>query len=194
MNDIAAVVLAAGASRRMGIPKQLVAVDGRPMLVRIVECVLAAGVDPVIIVLGAYADEIRLLLAGKPVTVVMNRQWEEGLASSLRAGLAAVGQAEAVLFVPADMPRLTPGAIRAIIDEYRATGKTIIVPTCRGQRGNPVLFARSWFPQLAQLRGDVGGRVLVAAHQADVHAVEIGDEGILLDIDTPDDLSKKRRD
>ncbi len=87
------------------------------------------------------------------------------------------------------MPHLTPTVIRAIIEGYRSTGKTIVVPTCHGQRGNPVLFARCWFSELAQLRGDIGGRLLVAAHQAEVHSVEVGDECILFDIDTPDDLS-----
>ena len=185
---IAAVILAAGASRRMGQPKQLLLVDGEPMLARVVDAVVTAGLDQVIVVLGASAEQAQPLLAGKAITIVHNPDWPEGMASSLRIGLAAVSpQAEAALFTPADLPRLLPTTIQHIIDHYHSTGKSVIIPSYHGRRGNPVLFARSLFPELMALRGDVGGRAVFAAHPEQVAMLEVSDAGILLDIDTPDE-------
>ncbi len=188
---IAAVILAAGSSQRMGRAKQLLPVDGAPMLARVTDAVLAAGLDQVVIVLGAGADALAPVLVGQAATIVINRAWSEGIASSLRAGLASVSpECDAVLFVPADMPRLSPAALRAIGTRFEATGKAIVIPTHQGQRGNPVLFARRLFAELAGLQGDRGGRVLFAGHAADIELVEIDDDGILLDVDTPADYER----
>jgi molybdenum cofactor cytidylyltransferase len=198
MTAVAAVVLAAGGSRRMGQPKQLLLVDGQPMVTRVVQAVLAAGLSDVVVVLGAAADEVQPELAGLPVRLTVNKAWREGMASSLRAGLALVSPtAEAALFVPADLPRLTAQTITAVVDCFAGTGKPIVIPTWQGCRGNPVLFARRLFPELLAVQGDQGGRALFASHQQDIALVEVGDEGILLDVDTPEQyksaLSDKHR-
>jgi len=191
---IAAIVLAAGGSQRMGQPKQLLPVGGQPMVGRVVDTVLAAGIEQVIVVLGSSANEVQRALAGKPVTLIVNPHWQEGIASSLRAGLSPiVAQADAVLFVPADMPRLSAPPIQAVVARFLSTGKAIVAPTCNGRRGNPVLFARPLFAELMRLRGDAGGRTLFAAHADDIELVEVGDEGILLDIDTPDEYDRMLR-
>jgi molybdenum cofactor cytidylyltransferase len=187
----AAIILAAGESQRMGRPKQLLPVHSKPMLLHVVETVLSARLDQVIVVLGASAATIQPVLAATNVTIAINDDWREGLASSLRAGLERVSpRAEAALFVPADLPRLTTRTIQAIIACRKPSGKSIVIPTCRGCRGNPVLFARSLFPELLGLHGDQGGRALFASHQADIELVEVGDEGILLDVDTPADYKQ----
>jgi molybdenum cofactor cytidylyltransferase len=188
---ISAIILAAGASQRMGRPKQLLPVAGVPMLVRAVDAVLRAQLDQVIVVLGSSAGVISPVLAGKPVTAVINEEWQEGIASSIRAGLAQVVEAsQAALFVPADLPYLAPATIDAVCSHYLASGKPIVIPTCRGQRGNPALFARALFPELQALHGDRGGRVLFGAHQDDIAMIEVGDEGILVDVDTLDDYGR----
>jgi molybdenum cofactor cytidylyltransferase len=185
-----AVILAGGASRRMGRPKQLLMVNGQPMLLRVVDAVLEAGLSQVIVVLGASAGEIAPALLTRPVVIVTNPGWEEGIASSLRAGVASVdSRSSAAVFVPADMPRLSPAIILAIVSHFQATGKHIVIPTCGGRRSNPVLIARTLFPELIALRGDVGGRAIFAAHGADIAEIEVSDAGILSDLDTPSDYA-----
>jgi molybdenum cofactor cytidylyltransferase len=188
---VAAIILAAGGSQRMGRAKQTMLIDGQPMLLRVADAVLAAGLDEVIVVLGASAGEIMPVLTGRPLTIVVNPLWEEGMASSLRAGLAHVSAVvDAALFVPADMPRLSPALLRTIVAQWRAGGALIAVPTCNGKRGNPVLFARPLFADLLALHGDQGGRALFAGHAHEIALIETGDAGVLFDVDTPDDYSK----
>ena len=186
--QVSAVILAGGASRRMGQPKQLLPVDGRPMLARVVDAALQANLAQVIVVLGAGAGDIAPALSGRAVTIVINPNWQAGMASSLRAGLAAVApHSEAALFIPADMPRLSAGVLQAIVWHFQTSHKGLVIPTCNGRRGNPVLIARSFFPELMALDGDVGGRAIVAAHPLDVAEVELNDDSILFDVDTPAD-------
>lgn len=188
--SISAVVLAAGGSQRMGRAKQLLPVDGQPMLAHLVDTVLASGLEEVIVVLGAAASEAGAAIAGKRVQVIVNPGWAEGMASSLRTGLGLVSpRAEAVLFVPADLPQLQASTIQAIVVHFLATRRPIIIPTYRGQRGNPVLFARSLFLELLALSGDSGGRSLFGRHHEDIALLEAGDSGILLDVDTPEDYA-----
>jgi molybdenum cofactor cytidylyltransferase len=196
--QVSAVILAGGASRRMGRPKQLLLVDGRPMLLHVVDAALQARLAQVIVVLGSNAGEIAPELRDRPATIVVNPGWQEGMSSSLRAGLAAVlPDSSAALFIPADMPRLSPGVLQTIVahfqESYVQTSGSqqphggIVIPTYQGRRGNPVLIARSFFPELMALSGDTGGRAIVAAHPADVAEIEVNDNSILLDVDTPAD-------
>ena len=185
---VSAVVLAAGGARRLGRLKQLLPWGGRTMIEHVVDTVLASTVDEVVVVLGCQAAAVQPTLANLPVRGVVNAAWVEGLATSLRAGLAAVSpQAEAALFVLGDQPRLTAQTIDRLLAHYRATRCPIVVPVYRGRRGNPVLFARSLFPELLTLQGDVGGRVLLEKQRADIAEVDVGSDEILLDVDTLED-------
>ena len=185
---VSAVVLAAGGGRRLGRLKQLLPWGGRTMIEHVVDTVLASAVDEVVVVLGCQAEAVQQALADRPVRGVVNTAWEEGLATSLRAGLAAASpQAEAVLFVLGDQPRLTAQTIDRLLAHYRTTRCPIVVPVYRGRRGNPVLFARSLFPELLALQGDVGGRVLLEKQRADIAEVDVGSDEILLDVDTLED-------
>ncbi len=189
---VAAIVLAAGGSRRMGgRPKQLLPVGGQPMLRRVLEAVRASPVEETVVVLGYRAEEVRDGSQIADCKVVVNEGWAEGLSSSVRAGLDAISpQAEAALFVLADQPGLTAGVIAALIARYRRTRAPIVVPVCRGRRGNPVLFDRALFDRLRQVQGDAGGRQLIAELGAAVETVEVDDERVLWDVDTPDDWAK----
>ncbi|MBM3134653.1 MAG: molybdenum cofactor cytidylyltransferase [Chloroflexi bacterium] len=192
---VSAVVLAAGGGRRLGRLKQLLPWGGQTMIEHVVDTVLASTVDEVVVVLGCQAAAVQQVLTGRPVRVVVNAAWEEGLASSLRAGLAALSpQAEAVLFVLGDQPRLTAQTIDRLLAHYRTTRCPIVVPVHRGRRGNPVLFARSLFPELLVLQGDVGGRVLLDKQRADIAEVDVGSEEILVDVDTLEDYEAQGRE
>lgn len=188
--SIATVILAAGGAQRMGQPKQLLPVGGQPMLARVVQTACAARLGLVIVVLGAARRQIAPLLAGYPITIVANTRWRSGMASSLCCGLRRVpADVDAALFVPGDMPNLRPDHLQAIAARFSAGGATIVIPTYGGRRGNPVLFARTLFPELCALSGDQGGRALFHAHAAEIATLEL-DDGVLCDIDTPADYAR----
>ena len=188
---IAAVVLAAGGSTRMGEPKQLLMVRGRPMLRRVSEAVCAIGLEQVVIVVGAHSDAVMKALDGLSVTVIVNEDWFCGLSSSLRAGIGALRPGiEAALVVLADQPALTPELLSTLVDRYRATGAPIVAPVHKGQRGNPVLFDRALFPELMAVEGDRGGRQLLKRHEREVDQVETMDPAVLMDIDTWQDYER----
>jgi len=184
------IILAGGKSERFGYPKQLVPVEGIPMLERVVEIALASPLESVVVVLGANAESILPTLKDKPVQVVVNKEWPEGIASSVRAGLMAIGpETEAVVFFLADQPFVKPETVATVIRCYYQTRKPIVAPAFKGVRGNPVLFDRSTFLELASLRGDKGGRTIIESHPDWVQTVEVSDPGIRIDVDTPQDLS-----
>jgi len=186
--QVAAVVLAAGGSTRMGRTKQLLPIEGQPMVRRVVQAVCAAGLAQVVVVLGAQAQAIAETLTDLPVEIVVNDAWAAGLSTSVRAGLAALrDEVQAALMVLADQPALSPDLLHKLVERYRASGAPIVAPVFAGRRGNPVLFDRSLFAELAAVEGDRGGRVLLQTHAAQVDWVTVTDEAILLDIDTPAD-------
>ncbi len=183
----AAIVLAAGASTRFGSPKQLHSWRGAPLLRQVVLQALAAPVQRVVVVLGAYFDAIAPALAGLPVWVVYNPDWEQGQSASVRAGLRAVGPVvEAALFMLGDQPRQPADLLHHLVNAHRRTLARIVAPRHRGRRGNPVLFDRSLFPELMQITGDRGGRVLFERYQEEIAWVEAGEE-VLEDVDHPEE-------
>ncbi len=185
---VAAVVLAAGGSRRFGQPKQLLDWGGQPMIAHVVDRVLEsrgpeAGVDEVVVVVGYAADAVREAVRDRPVKIVVNPDWEQGQSTSVQAGLKALGpEMGAALFVLADQPGLTPPIVNRILQRYRETLAPIVLPTYKSQRGNPVLFDRSLFDELMAIEGDQGGRSLIAQHP--VEQVDVDDAAVLQDIDT----------
>jgi len=186
--QIAAIVLAAGGAARMGQLKQLLPIDGQPMVRRVAEAVCAAGLDQVVAVVGAQAGAVEEALAGLPLDLVVNEDWTLGLSTSVRAGTQALRpEIQAALMVLADQPDLTPGLIRALVARYRETEAPLVVPRYRGRRGNPVLVARALFPELLAAEGDRGGRALLTRYKADLEWVEVDDPAVVLDIDTPEE-------
>ncbi len=185
---VGAIILAAGAARRMGQPKQLLPVAGQPMVRRVTEAVCAAGLQQVIVVLGARAQAVATVLQGLPVELVTNPTWQAGLSTSVRAGIGALHpDIDAALLVLADQPDVRPGLLRTLVDRYRETRAPIVAPFYQGQRGNPVLFDRALFAELEGVEGDRGGRVIVCRHEADLVQVEVDDPVVVSDIDTPED-------
>jgi len=188
IDDVAAVILAAGDSRRFGKPKQLLDWEGRPLVTHIVDTAWMAGFTHIAVVVGAEAEAVKAALHSRPVHLIHNYRWHQGLSSSVYAGVIALpARAEAAHFIPVDQPLLTPRLLRAFVTQWRASGKGIVVPvTPQGERGNPVLFARRYFEELASLSGDVGGRALLSRHPQEIAYLPVEVPWLLADVDTPD--------
>ncbi len=188
---VAAIVLAAGCSTRIGGTNKLLAeIGGVPILVRVIDALRSSQARPIIVVTGYEAKEIEQALTSVSITCVLNPDFASGLSSSLRRGLAALPKdSEAVLICLGDMPQVKATHIDQLIDAFDpAQGRAICVPTWRQQRGNPVLWARHFVPEMMQLSGDHGAHQLFERHRDVLHYVEMSDAGVLLDVDTPEDL------
>jgi len=183
---IAGVVLAAGSSSRLGVPKQLLVYRGMPLIAHVVENLLTTQVDEVIVVLGSGAEQVAGVLEGYPVKVIVNREFAAGQSTSLKAGLAALGsEARAALFVLGDQPLVSAQTINQLIEHYRCAGGEIIVAPCfKGKRGNPVLFDRVFFKEIFSLSGDVGAREIILRHPEKLIKVDVSDMGVVFDVDT----------
>jgi len=191
---VAAIILAAGKATRFGQPKQTINWLDQPLIVHAVDTAWNANLSPIITVVGAHADTIVPLLEGRSVQIQRNYRWAQGMSTSLNIGLAALpADVEAVIFLPVDQPLVTPPMLQSLVARWQETHAGIVAPqTPHGQRGSPALFSRNFFAELAQLSGDVGGRVLFDKHADQLAYVSVAAPQILDDIDTPDDLLRLR--
>jgi molybdenum cofactor cytidylyltransferase len=189
-SSVAAIVLAAGHSARMGANKLLAELDGEPLLRHAVKAALASRASSVVVVTGNEAERIHAALAGLDVTFAHNAAFATGMASSLRTGVAAAEGARGAMICLGDMPRITAVHLDALIAAFTAADDdhAIVVPTFERKRGNPVVWGRAHFAAIDQLTGDVGARSLIERNLADVHLVALDDPAILVDVDTPDAL------
>jgi molybdenum cofactor cytidylyltransferase len=192
---IGAVVLAAGASSRMGSNKLLTELGGQPMVRGVVDVVVGSKASPVIVVTGNKAGTVREVLAGCPVAFVNNPDFSTGLSSSLKLGLKALPEGcDGAVIVLGDMPVIRPALIDKLIGAFApAEGRAICVATHGGKRGNPVLFGRRFFEEIESIEGDVGARGLIGAYPELVCEVATDSDAPLIDIDTPEDLAAYRR-
>ena len=192
---ITAVILAAGQSRRMGAANKLLEeVDGAAMVRRVVAQAQASQARDVIVVVGHEGDAVRAVLEGAGVRFVDNPHFDEGLSASLKVGIAAVSaDADGAIVLLGDMPAVTTEHINQVIAGFNPVeGRSICVPTTRGKRGNPVLWGRDYFAEIAALSGDVGARHLIGAHAEAVCEVALEDDSIFVDVDTPEALQAYR--
>jgi CTP:molybdopterin cytidylyltransferase MocA/tRNA(Arg) A34 adenosine deaminase TadA len=189
---VAAIILAAGASRRLGQPKQLLTLDNETLLARVLRLSREAGASPLVAVLGAHCETIAAAIQDCGAHLVFNEQWELGLASSIHAGLraldAAAPGAHGVLLLGCDQPRLTSAHLGAMIESFTGQGaRAIVASKYAGVLGVPAIFPRSIFPDLLALRGDQGARALLAQPQCPPIPIEF--PGGEIDIDSPSDLA-----
>ncbi len=186
---VGGLLLAAGQSRRMGpANKMLVEIDGAPMVLHAARALLASGASPVVVVLGHAPEAVEDVLSGLDVTFVRNPDYADGLSTSLKAGLAALPDyCTGAVVALGDMPGVSAQDIDSLIDAfYPPAGHSICVPTYNDKRGNPVLWARQYFAEMASVSGDVGARHLIGENADQVVEVPRDNPGILIDLDTPE--------
>jgi molybdenum cofactor cytidylyltransferase len=192
---IGALLLAAGQSRRMGGPNKLLAeIDGVPMVARVAQRLLASRARPIVAVLGNQAEAVDDALGQLPVERVRNPDFAAGLSTSLKRGIAALpDDLEGVIVCLGDMPLISGRHLERLIAAFNPLeGRAIIVPTRRSKRGNPVLWSKRFFAEMAGLAGDVGAKHLIGEHAELVAEVEMDDDAVLVDIDTPEALEALR--
>jgi molybdenum cofactor cytidylyltransferase len=188
---LAAVILAAGGSTRMGQPKQLLKFRGTSLLRRAIDTAVAVPTEEVIVVLGHAADQLLAECEATSATVVLNDQWMDGVSTSLRGGLAAVSSdARGVFIYPADMPLVTPEVLRELARRQQVSGRPAAMTEAGGVRGVPVFITRSLFPALMIQEGDVGGAQYLRGHPESVEAVHFDDPDLVRDVDRPEDYTR----
>ncbi len=204
---VAGVVLAGGEASRYGHPKQILDWHGKPFVRAVAETALTAGLSPVVVVTGAYSEQVEAALVNIPVKIVHNPDWQNGQSTSMQAGLeflqhpapqSSLSMDEeiekdcemvgAVIFLLADQPQISPTILSALCEEHSRSLAPIVAPLVAGQRANPVLFDRSTFPDLMALRGDVGGRGIFS--RVSINYLPWQDESLLIDIDSPEEYGR----
>lgn len=185
---IAAVILAAGKSSRMGRNKLLLDFRGKPILDHVADQTAAAGISDIVVVCGHQAGKVRAALADRKLKVVEARDYQLGMSASLKAGIRALPPGtDAMLVLLGDMPQVSPELIKRLIAAYNPLeGRAIVLPSHQGKRGNPVLFDRRFFPEMLELEGDVGARHLIGLHEDLVCDLAVDTAGVFADVDTPD--------
>ena len=191
---IAALILAAGESRRMGSPKALIPYHGLTFVEHLLAATRLPRIGETRVVLGAGAEEIRGRLPVKDSQIVINDAWESGPLSSIQAGLRSLPDdgVEAALICPVDHPLVTLRLIGAIVAAFDRSGKAIVLPTYLGRRGHPVLFASRLFSELMVAPLDVGARAVVRAHRGEIEEVSTEEEGVVLNLNDPEALARLR--
>lgn len=192
MSAIWSIILAAGESRRMGFPKMLLEFNGRTMIENVIEHVAGSDTDGILVVLGAGMDVLSQLVSKYDVKYCYNENYRDGMLSSVQCGFRNLPtDFEAVMVFQGDQPFINPSVINAVINEYRASGKGIVIPVFHGKRGHPLLLDRKYRDQIDLLDPAEGLRSVAYLNSGDVIEVETNEPGILRDFDTYDDYKKE---
>jgi molybdenum cofactor cytidylyltransferase len=187
---LAAVILSAGASSRMGRPKALLPYREGTFLEHLIQVTRHPRIGATRVVLGAGAEEIQTIAKLDPAFIVLNKNWQRGQLSSIQAGLISLEKiiTDGILLCPVDHPLISARLINHLIEQFYAGGKKIVLPTYNSRRGHPVIFARSLYSELLSAPADKGARAVVWAHAADILEVPTEEEGVVLNINDPDML------
>jgi molybdenum cofactor cytidylyltransferase len=189
---ISAIILAAGESKRMGEPKQLMPFGQSTILEKAIDNLLSSAVNEIIVVLGYKAEEVLKTIATKPVKIAINPDYKQGMSTSIIAGLSLIArQAQAVMLALGDQPLVDSQTINQLIEEFYNHDKGIVVPTYHGKRGHPVIFAIKYKQKLLELTGDIGGREVIKDHPDDILEVAVDSESVISDIDTRADYQSR---
>ena len=187
---VSGVILAAGSSRRLGRPKQLLDLGGEPLLWHTIRNAIRSGLSEVLVVLGSRAEEIRVAVGDVGQRTMVNPDFAEGQSTSLVVGMDAVStEADAVVILLGDQPLVSPAAIDRLVEAYKGRDGEIVQAAYEGVPGNPVLFGRSLFGELTAVTGDEGARSVIKRHAEAVVRVEVGDVAEAIDVDTEADYA-----
>ncbi len=191
---VAGIILAAGLGKRMGDLKQLLPFHGKPILAHTIELGRAAGLSPLILVLGHGVEKIQKSIDATAVDIVVNEHYTDGMASSIVEGLNRLAvsrhaEVDGALFLLGDQPLVSEPVIQSICKTVGQNPDKIIIPTFKGNRGNPVYFGRNFFPELKLLSGDIGGRKLFQRFPESILEVDVDTDAVLTDIDTPEEYN-----
>jgi molybdenum cofactor cytidylyltransferase len=190
---LAGIVLAAGESRRMGQPKQLLPFGEHTILERVVDTLLAAGVGEVVVVLGHLAERVRAVLGDRPVRAVVNASYRQGMLSSVKCGVCAIGaEYDAVLIALGDQPHVECAVVSEVMHAYRAGNAGIVIPRYNEKKGHPIIInLQKYREAIVNLPEDVGLNALMQEHADDVRLLDVATEDITRDIDVPDDYTRE---
>lgn len=187
MSGVGLVILAAGASSRMGRPKQLLRYHGQFLIQHGVQTAMHSAAQPVVVVLGANAEQIQPVIAAHPIHVVINAEWSLGMSTSIRAGIATLNAidpaADGVIIMTGDQPLITTAILNSLVEQSQATSHRIVASEYAGILGVPAFFHRSVFPELLALTGDVGARYIIQQHLNET--LPYPNPNAQIDIDTP---------
>ncbi|GAB5562769.1 MAG: nucleotidyltransferase family protein [Synoicihabitans sp.] len=191
------IILAAGESKRLGQPKQLVQYEGEPLIRRLVQhCLRSAIFERLIVVLGSQADEIAAVLNGVPVEITHASDWNEGMSASVRAGIAQLQTDESLvggaLLMVCDQPHLDAAVLKSLAETWHRSSASVVSARYNGRPGVPVIFDRRYFASLSQLTGDSGARsILRALAEPELHQIDL--PKLAFDLDHPQDLEAFRQ-
>ncbi len=190
---LAGIVLAAGESRRMGQPKQLLPFGECTILERVVDTLLAAGVGEVVVVLGHLAERVRAVLGDRPVRAVINESYRQGMLSSVKCGVGAVGtEYDAILIALGDQPHIECAVVSEVMRAYRAGNVGIVIPRYGEKKGHPIIISLQKYREaIVNLPEDGGLNALMQEHADDVRLLDVATEDIIRDIDVPDDYTRE---
>jgi molybdenum cofactor cytidylyltransferase len=185
---LSAILLAAGRSQRMGKLKQLMPLGKSTIVEQAIDNLLSSAVSEVIVVLGYKAKEIAKTIATKPVKIMFNPSYQQGMSTSIIAGLILVNpKAQAVMLALGDQPFVSSQTINRLIEEFHNHDKGIAIPTYKGRRGHPLIFTIKYKAELLELKGDIGGREIIKHHPDDILEIAVDSESVITDIDTRED-------
>ncbi len=188
------VILAAGGSTRLGFAKQLVELNGTSLLSRITGEAVASVCNPVVVVLGSRAEQIRPAIDGMPVVVIVNEHWETGMGSSIRCGVAALLNKEpdldAILLALCDQPKITAAVLDLLVSTQSASAKSVTAAEYAGTLGTPAVFSEAIFPELLALPDAAGGRSIINRHQPEITRLPVPEAEF--DLDTAEDLKRMK--
>ena len=191
MKKISAIILAAGTSSRMGFLKQTANIKGKSLLELVLDKVRKFPFHEIIIVLGYKHEEVMKTLKLEYEKVVINEEYEKGMSSSLKKGVLNISKdSEAFAIFLADMPLIKEKSIEKVINEFNERSCLIVAPIFNKVIGHPVIFHRNLIPEIINLEGDIGAKKVIEKYKDEACFIEIDDEGVLIDIDTPKDLEK----
>jgi molybdenum cofactor cytidylyltransferase len=189
---ISLIILAAGKSTRMNENKLLLSVNGETLLERVVNTAVRSNAGEVVVVLGYEAERIREKIARLKCRMVVNDSYEKGQSRSVKAGLSAISsEAEAVMVLPADVALIDTSSINKVIDEYRRAKSRIVIATYQRESGHPILLDKALFPEISEIdEQTLGLKAVINRHRAEVSYVDVGNERVLIDIDTQEQFEK----